>query len=148
MPIIFLNGRTRLYFSPLVRLVNKSCKTRIALNRKPVSDTYSLVKPGQLQCYKILFFIVEFFWICKLFGCSFWSVLLCIYAVIVSMKYAEVSLGPVLEVTIPYFRSGNWTDAWSQNVCLSASPHALFLHSVQIQDWSWDTCSSSESLSV
>lgn len=60
--IPFLNGKTWLYVSPLVKLINKTCKRRIALNinKNPMSDSYSLVKPGQ-QCYKIFFFTVGFF---------------------------------------------------------------------------------------
>lgn len=55
--ISFLNGTTWLCVSPLVRLVNKSFKRRIALNKKPVSGSYYLVKPAQLQCSCIFFFI-------------------------------------------------------------------------------------------
>lgn len=59
--IPFFNGKTWLYVSPLVKLINKTCKRRIVLNKNPMADSYSLVKPGQLQCYKIFFFIVGFF---------------------------------------------------------------------------------------
>lgn len=58
--ISFLNGTTWLYVSPLVTLVNKSVKRRIALNKKSVSDSYYVVKLAQPQCCCIFFFIVEF----------------------------------------------------------------------------------------